>query len=148
MTSDPAVTEEQVFLAALELDDEAARAAYLDKTCGGDPALRRQVEALLAAHFKSGEFLDVPAAEQGQPDAGTRRHTGATLRRRPPSRTRDQCRRGPTTSDELPFLTPSTRPDSLGRLGHYEMLQVLGKGGFGIVFRAFDEICSAWSRSR
>lgn len=30
-------------------------------------------------------------------------------------------------SDELSFLTRSTRPDSLGRIGHYEVLQVLGK---------------------
>src|SRR5207247_11251903 len=43
-------------------------------------------------------------------------------------------------SDELHFLSPSTRPDSLGRLGHYEMLQVLGRGGFGIVFRAFGDL--------
>ncbi len=40
---------------------------------------------------------------------------------------------------DLGFLQPSVRPDSLGRLGHYEILQVLGHGGFGIVLRAFDD---------
>jgi formylglycine-generating enzyme required for sulfatase activity len=40
----------------------------------------------------------------------------------------------------LTFLSPATRPDSLGRIGHYEVFQVLGRGGFGIVFRAFDDV--------
>ena len=34
---------------------------------------------------------------------------------------------------------PSNKPDSLGRLGHYEVLEVLGKGAFGTVLKAFDE---------
>jgi serine/threonine protein kinase len=36
-------------------------------------------------------------------------------------------------------LQPAVRPDALGRIGHYHALQVLGKGGFGVVFRAFDD---------
>jgi hypothetical protein len=38
-----------LFAEALELTDPAARAAYLDLACGDDTALRRRVEALLAA---------------------------------------------------------------------------------------------------
>jgi serine/threonine protein kinase len=39
----------------------------------------------------------------------------------------------------LSFLEPSTKPGSLGRLAHYEVLDVLGSGGFGTVVKAFDE---------
>jgi len=63
------MTEEDVFLAALDLPDATAREAYLNETCGADPILRQQVEALLANHFRSGEFLDVPAAEQIQDES-------------------------------------------------------------------------------
>lgn len=41
---------------------------------------------------------------------------------------------------ELAFLTPSDRDGVLGCLDHYEVLEVLGQGGFGIVLRAFDTV--------
>jgi WD40 repeat protein len=41
---------------------------------------------------------------------------------------------------DLGFLQPPGRPAALGSLGHYEVLDVLGRGGFGIVFRAFDKV--------
>jgi WD40 repeat protein len=38
----------------------------------------------------------------------------------------------------LAFLRPSDRPGSLGRLGHYEVSGVIGRGGVGIVLKGLD----------
>src|ERR1700730_1440314 len=51
-----------LFLSALEREPEE-RAAFLDKACAGDEALRKQVEALLAAHEEAGSFIESPAME-------------------------------------------------------------------------------------
>src|SRR5262245_7493671 len=48
---------EELFHRALELD-EAARGAVLDRECGGDAQLRRDVERLLAADAAAAGRLD------------------------------------------------------------------------------------------
>src|SRR5580658_9199798 len=50
-----------VFTEALPLP-AAERSGYLDRACAGDGELRRQVEGLLRAFEKAGDFLGEPAA--------------------------------------------------------------------------------------
>jgi eukaryotic-like serine/threonine-protein kinase len=121
------MSERDIFTAAREMTDPAARSAYLDEACGGDAGLRARVEALLCAHDQPDSLLDQPAVAPHDPISGTTCTIG---------------HEGGAATDELSlgFLAPPTRPESLGRIGHYEVLQVLGQGGFGIVFRAFDDV--------
>ncbi len=42
----------------------------------------------------------------------------------------------------------STTPGSLGRLAHYEIQEIIGQGGCGIVLKAFDEKLQRVSPSR
>ena len=53
---------DRIFAGALERS-AAERAAFLDAACGGDPELRRELERLLAADQRIGDFLERPAGE-------------------------------------------------------------------------------------
>jgi len=108
---------EGLFLAALTKPDPDQRRAFLDQACR-DEEQRRRVEALLRAYADAGSFLETPAAgRQARPGVSET-----------------------TTPDKVPldFLRPSDQPGCLGALGPYQIIDVIGRGGMGIVLRALD----------
>src|SRR5262245_12311561 len=59
-----------IFSKALEYGSVAERDRYLAGACGGDAALRTEVEALLDAFGKAGDFLEAPSSPPEQPLVG------------------------------------------------------------------------------
>ncbi|WP_339734304.1 protein kinase [uncultured Gimesia sp.] len=100
---------EGLFLVALEKKTPAERTKFLDEMCGDNAEQRRRVEALLMAYDDAGSFLEKSPVGSGEV---------------PPY--------------SLDFLTPAENPDLLGTLGEYQIQEVIGQGGMGIVFRALD----------
>ncbi len=49
-----------------------------------------------------------------------------------------QERTAPVETADLYFLRPSNRPEVLGTLGEYEVREVIGQGGMGVVLKAFE----------
>lgn len=151
------MNEFDLFQSALDIADPTARQQYLRSQCEHNGDLLRRVEALLLSHESQSQFMQAPVVEQMVNDAANTMVIGndstcdddhaATAADRPKRAPRTELEGeatgddGGDTDGEIPlgYLTPSTKPGSLGRLGHYEVQQVIGRGAFGTVLRAFDE---------
>jgi serine/threonine protein kinase/WD40 repeat protein len=121
--------ERTIFLEALERSDPAERSAYLDAACGADPTFRKRIEALLESHEIAGDFLGPSVPQRLAEELTAQQVTAAEG---------DESSGGDAKCDDLAFLNPPDEPGSLGRLGHYDIQAVVGRGGMGIVLRAFD----------
>jgi hypothetical protein len=139
-----------VYGAAVQAEGPVHQAAILDRECGSDLELRQSVEGLLRAYRKPATVVDRTAAS---PREAAQTQVASTMAfdtsGDPIEPTGETTLQEEVTDPErskendpqlaLQFLDASTKPGSLGRLGHNEVLEVLGQGGFGIVVRAFDE---------
>jgi eukaryotic-like serine/threonine-protein kinase len=104
----------EIFLQAIEETAEEERAAFLDRACAGDAAMRARVEELLAAH-QVDSFLERPAAP-----------LGAT---REPGK--------PVEASNSATSPPRAGAEAAGaHIGPYKLLQLIGEGGMGAVWMA------------
>lgn len=125
------MTERTIFLGAIEIADPTARLAFLDQACAGDATLRSQVEELLKSHGSDSSFPECSAMVQNDVASTLVPQVAAPDDEVKAEQTQDN-------SDFLRYLQPSSRPGWLGRLAHYEIESILGRGAFGIVAKAFD----------
>src|SRR5260221_4400437 len=59
------LTPERILDQAIAIADATDRAAFLDRSCANDQALRSEIEKLVNDHFRAGNFLEQPAVQLG-----------------------------------------------------------------------------------
>jgi hypothetical protein len=94
---------------AVQEQPASAQEAFLETACGGDAALRREVESLLSFEQQAREFIELPAIQV---------HAATFL--------------AATTDGPAALLAPGAR------IGDFEILSLLGEGGMGEVYLAAD----------
>ncbi len=103
--------EQSLFIEALEIDGPAEQAAFLDRACAGDPALRRRIERLLQRNRQDDSFLERAALPLGATSA-----------------------QALSAEEAAAASAVAERPGTI--VGPYKLLEQIGEGGFGLVFMA------------
>ena len=115
------MNERELFLQAMEKPPHE-RGDFVARACGEDVGLHDRVASLLKAEVDAGDFLQNPPVG-----------LALTIRSDEP-----EVFQRSLSDLSLEFLSPSDKPGCLGMIGHYEVVGLVGRGGFGLVLRAYD----------
>ncbi|MGV3484671.1 MAG: protein kinase domain-containing protein [Planctomycetaceae bacterium] len=139
------MNEQEIFCEAIGFESAAERESFVAQACGSDAALRQRVDALLRAFDQQSRVLERPVLDgvrdqiQSVLEQASLLSADETIGFAPSEHAAPSDLDEEASEETLEFLVKSQRPGSMGRLGHYEVESVIGRGGCGIVLRAYDD---------